>query len=267
MKAWQREVRERVAAQTPAADLFGSIEYPSTPDIASAVVRPIEHALATRIIEEYEWLGKMPIKVWFTYGIFFDGVCAGAVAYAPDYVEHFGVWDKYGFRGKLICLARGACAHWAHPHSASKLIRRSMELLPPRFKVVTATVDARAGEVGTIYQACGFDYVGALRQNGIRHLLMPNGKLWSERSAARNYGNLEKAMQAVPGAKLVTAPPKGRYFAFRGTRGEIKRFRAAIAPIIKPYPKRDKVQEGTGGYQPQGVGQFDGPAPLFEGVT
>jgi hypothetical protein len=66
------------------------------------------------------------------------------------------VWDAYGYSGRIITLARGACVPWAHPHAASKLIRRSMDLLPERYKIVTASVDRLAGEIGTIYQACGF---------------------------------------------------------------------------------------------------------------
>jgi hypothetical protein len=37
-----------------------------------------------------------------------------------------------------------------------------MDLLPERYQIVTATVDAAAGEIGIIYQACGFDYVGVM---------------------------------------------------------------------------------------------------------
>jgi hypothetical protein len=43
----------------------------------------------------------------------------------------------------------------------AKLIRGSLRLLPERYTVITATVDGRAGEVGTVYQACGFDSLRA----------------------------------------------------------------------------------------------------------
>jgi hypothetical protein len=61
-----------------------------------------------------------------------------------------GVWLRYGFEGKIIALLRGACEAWAHPHSASKLVRGAIKLLPERYRVVTATCDGLAGEVGTI---------------------------------------------------------------------------------------------------------------------
>jgi hypothetical protein len=43
-----------------------------------------------------------------------------------------------------------------------------MALLSERFKVVTATCCAAAGEVGTIYQAAGFDYIGQMRRGSER---------------------------------------------------------------------------------------------------
>ena len=44
-----------------------------------------------------------------------------------------------------------------------------MKMLPEEYKVVTATVDEHAGEIGTIYQACNFHYIGSMRENN------PNG--------------------------------------------------------------------------------------------
>ena len=103
MKAWQRKVREAKSIEAPSVDLFGSIDAPIDPDISTAVVRAVDHAIAVKIIEEYEWLGRMPIKVWFTFGIFFQGVCGGVVAYGPDYVEHFGVWEQVRVHRKANC--------------------------------------------------------------------------------------------------------------------------------------------------------------------
>jgi hypothetical protein len=121
------------------------------------------------------------------FGIFFGDRLGGAVVYGDEYGENLGVWNRYGYDGQIIALVRGACLPWAHPHSASKLIRRSMALLPKRYKVITATVDRAAGEVGTIYQAAGFDYVGVMRSGG-RAQVSINGKRLSERQAGRLAG-------------------------------------------------------------------------------
>jgi hypothetical protein len=117
-----------------------------TVGIRTALVRPITIAEAKAIIVQYEWLGTLPAVTRHCYGIFFDGELGGAVVYGDEYGENLGVWDRYGYSGRIIALLRGACLPWAHPHAASKLIRRSMDLLPERYRVVTATVDALAGE-------------------------------------------------------------------------------------------------------------------------
>src|SRR4029077_15193105 len=123
-KAHQRIIRERFAAED-AAPLRAV-------DIGTAQVREISIAEAKALIEQYEYLGTMPAVVSHCYGIFFGDQLGGVCCYGPEYGENLGVWDRYGYSGKIIALLRGAAAHWAHQHSASKLIRRSMDLLPKR---------------------------------------------------------------------------------------------------------------------------------------
>jgi hypothetical protein len=137
-KAHQRVIREQLAAAANGME--------RTVGIRTALVRPITIAEAKAIIVQYEWLGTLPAVTRHCYGIFFDGELGGAVVYGDEYGENLGVWDRYGYSGRIIALLRGACLPWAHPHAASKLIRRSMDLLPERYRVVTATVDALAGE-------------------------------------------------------------------------------------------------------------------------
>ena len=112
-----------------------------------------------------------------------------------------------------------------------------MDQLPARYKVVTSTVDGHAGEVGTVYQAAGFLYAGVMRQGG-RSLVRVNGKHVSERQAGRLAGTQGARALARLGFDAVPVPRKGRYFAFRGDNRERARNRAAIAHLLKPYPKR-----------------------------
>ena len=208
-------------------------------------MRPVTLAEAKSLILPYEWLGNMPAVSRYAFGIFFDGKLGGAVVYGDEYASNLGVWDRYGYSGKIIALLRGACAHWAHPHAASKLIRRSMDLLPERYKVITATVDAGAGEVGTIYQAAGFHFVGVMRQGG-RAPVAINGKPISERQAGRIAGTRGAQALAQLGFDARAVPRRSRYFAFRGTREERRELQAAISGLIKPYPKRPRSALGLG---------------------
>jgi len=243
--AWQRQIRDSIAGTEGDRNTYSQ-------DIGAAEVRRIDISVAREVIEEYEWLGRMPAVVLFAYGIYFGPDLGGVVTYSPEYGENLGVWDKYGYTGKIILLSRGACVWWAHPHAASKLIRKSMDLLPDRYEVVTATVDAGAGEVGTIYQACSFDYVG--RMTKISHQgAFIDGKLRSSRQLMREFGtrSIRKLQQRFgeDAIKAIEEPSKGRYFAFPGGKIARKHNRAAIAHLIKPYPHRDPGADPAGAYE------------------
>jgi hypothetical protein len=217
---------------------------PSPATIGAAHVRPIPLAAARAIIQRREWLGVMPAVAVHAFGIFFGEICGGAVVFGPEYAENRGVWSRYGFEGKIVALLRGACEPWAHPHSASKLIRGAIKLLPERYRVITATCDETAGEVGTIYQACGFDYVGQMCGGGARALIYYAGKVVSERRAKQRFGTQGRKGLAALGIRSHLVPRRTRYFAFRGSGREQAALRAAIADRIKPYPKRQPVEAG-----------------------
>jgi len=116
-KAHQRLVRESASVRERDG-LFGPWWESIDIDIKKAEVRPVDHATAKRIIEEYEWLGCMPAVVWYRFGIFFEGNCGGVVCFGPEYSENLGIqareqgrkcadWSKYGYEGKMILLSRG----------------------------------------------------------------------------------------------------------------------------------------------------------------
>ena len=115
-------------------------------------VREVPLPLAREIVERFE---PMPAQCRLAYGIFFDGACGGVVVFSDEYAENLGVWDRYGFSGKIILLSRGVCLHWAPKNANSRLVRQAMRLLPPQYGIVTATTDATLGERGVIYRAAG----------------------------------------------------------------------------------------------------------------
>lgn len=248
-KAHQRIVREELAKSEPKPDVDLS---PS-----NAVVRPITRKEAEAIILKYEWLGCMPAIAYHYYGLFFGDHLAGVTVFGTDYAENIGVWDKYGFTGKMILLNRGACVWWAPPFAGSMLIRKSIDLLPPEYEVVTATVDELAGEIGTIYQACGFHYIGCMRAKNSkikgkakeRFAVLIDGKLYGSRSIRAKIGSQrkEEILKAFPNSKIefIKQKAKSRYFCFRGSKKIQKQHFKAIEHLIEPYPKRsgDHVPE------------------------
>jgi hypothetical protein len=247
-KAHQRKIREEKEKE--------ELESRKTPiwhginrDIKNAIVKPIDRKLAKEIVEEYEWLGCMPAFSKYHFGIFYDDVCAGVTVFGKDYIENLGHWDKYNYTGRMLLLSRGVCVHWAHPHSGSKLIMESIKQLPPEYDVITATIDQAAGEIGTIYQACNFYYIGSMRESNPkiknkkprdRFGVRIKGKIYGARAMRNKIGSQKKEeiLKHYPDAEFVPQYNKHRYFYFKGSKKNRRFLKKQIEHLIKPYPKR-----------------------------
>jgi hypothetical protein len=144
--------------------------HPVPADLSTATVRPITYAEAEQVIMKYEWLGNMGNTVR-AFGLFFGEEIAGVVCFGhPKNPEILNVCGEE-HADKVYWLSRGACVHWAHPHSGSFLITeackqmgapwetRDGEARTPKY-VFLATADSDANEIGTLYQSCNWIYLG-----------------------------------------------------------------------------------------------------------
>lgn len=255
--AHQKIVRDRMS-KDDSLNLFGEYWKDINLDLKKAVIKEIDFNTAKKIIEKYEWLGCMAAVNWFYFGIYFDGICGGCVVFGPEYSENLGKqaremgrkcadWSKYDYEGKMILLNRGVCLHWTPINTNSKLIMSAIKMLPSKYKVITATTDHLAGEIGTIYQACNFYYVGSMRDSnenvnskeGDRDGWVINGKMYGSRSIRVKFGDTKsETLSNVNGIKRVKQNSKHRYFYFRGTKKEIAYYKSKIEHMIKEYPKR-----------------------------
>ena len=114
-------------------------------------------------------------------------------------------------------------------------------MLPPQYEVVTATVDPLAGEIGTIYQACGFTYVGSMdsHSRGLAGGWEIGGKVVTERTLRARLGGKfspDDVLRHFPNAKFIPQAVKGRYFCFRGSK--CRQLEQAVSHWVQPYPKR-----------------------------
>jgi hypothetical protein len=216
-------------------------------------IRQITRKECEPIINEYEWLGYLPRYTNYYFGIFFKiddrEILGGVVAYQPEYGENMGVWDKYGYTGKIIQLSRGVCLWWTPKNTASFFITRTNEWLKKNthYKVVTATVDSSAGEIGTIYQSMNWYYVGTFGGNitktgkeRIRYGYIINGKTYNQRHIRSMIGTAKKenVLKHFPDVKMVNLGRKKRYFTFLGNKKENEELFKPIKNLIKEYPKR-----------------------------
>ena len=115
-----------------------------------------------QFIERHEWLGKLP--VWathrFTARLKSTGQLAGTIIMATpnSFSNLLGAENK----GKEKLISRGACISWAPKNLGSWLIMQSIRWMVKNteFRYFTAYSDPEAKELGTIYQACNFVYLG-----------------------------------------------------------------------------------------------------------
>jgi len=121
-------------------------------------------------IEKYEWLGTIGFYPKYIFTARHNDILGGVVVLSePTYPQFSST--------KEALIQRGACASWTPKNLGSRLITFSCRWMVKNTekKVFVAYGDPEAGEVGTIYQACNFKYLG--QKFGSKYLYkLPNGK-------------------------------------------------------------------------------------------
>jgi|TARA_R100000149_G_C5874351_1_gene138082 hypothetical protein len=115
-----------------------------------------------RFIERHEWLGKLPARPTqrFIARLKKNGTIAGAIVMAtPNSFSHILGREN---RDKEKLISRGACISWAPKNLGSWLIMKSIKWMVKNtdYRIFSAYSDPEAKELGTIYQACNFYYLG-----------------------------------------------------------------------------------------------------------
>lgn len=246
MKAHQRIIREKIASEE-SNDLFSNDWVNINRDIKNSVIKPITNKEAKEIILKYEWLGTMGTSTRFCYGIFFDGNLAGVACYGELGAVAFSHYKKTvgeNYYNKGIILNRGACVHWAHEHSGSKLISASLkEIKKKGYKFVVAYADSEAGEIGTLYQATNWYYIGITKDTH-HDIYYKSGKMFlGDRNFYVKYGTRsKKVMENFVSQRndlvLKERKGKGRYIQLLGSKKENKEMMSVLKNKIQPYPKR-----------------------------
>jgi hypothetical protein len=277
-KAWQRKIRESHAALQ---DPLLAEKQALAVSLSNATVEEIDYKTAKALIEQYEWLGNMGTTD-FSFGLYFGGYLAGVVCFgrtAGTRTAASVCGPEYEHMAKTLC--RGACVHWAHPHSASYLISKACRLMSEKgFHIFVAYSDAEAGEVGTVYQACNWLHCEPTKQGssmfvwaGKKGEGFKDGKLRDERlisSATRirefsDHGiapyrikctRRQLREQMVKGGFLFfKSTPKRRYVTFVGDKRLERELRAALRWNVLPYPKRTICGGSVQGEQPDTIGK------------
>jgi len=238
LKCFQRHIRE----------VYGEKEQKSKiSSLKNAVVRKIEHKKASQIILKYEWLKTMAMCTVACFGLFIGYELLGVVCFTPGAsVEARSDICGKEYADKAVCLARGACVPHAPDNAASFRIRHACKLANEEFgwEIFFAYSDPNAGEVGTVYQAVGWLYLGASlgrTQNFHTDFLKGEHRISTHnvKKAALRMGwttdlNITKRRFLENlGYKRIRNPDKAKWVWF-----ENKKLQAKLRYKPKPYPKR-----------------------------
>lgn len=239
--AWQRQLRDRYGDEpAPPVDL----------DLSKAVIRPIARAMASQVILRYEWLGTLP-AVRRYFGLFFGPYLAGVTAVAIGNGTAGGnTAAQYGIASvELATLVRGACVHWAPPGANSKLVSWTTRLIARtrEAKVILAYADTEAGEIGTIYQACGWTYIGP--GSSVSEWLSPSGairnKIYLTRWRQKATTTETRVALVAAGWREQKSNPKLRYVLVLDK--DDAKLVARVNAMRVPYPKREATPATSSG--------------------
>ncbi len=156
LKNYKRDLEELGLSET-------DVERLKIEDFNFSFVPPTDKWTCDKIkefIERHEWLGKMPTRPTHRFIATYQGRIAGAIVMAtPNTISNI-LGKEHRHQEKLI--SRGACISWSPKNLGSSLIMFAVRWMAKNteFRYFTAYSDVEARELGTIYQACNFIYLG-----------------------------------------------------------------------------------------------------------
>lgn len=137
---------------------------------------------AVNFIKRHEWLGTITMYTTHYFGAFYKDILAGVITMSVPNSFSKLVGDDTHKLERLI--SRGACISWSPKCLASKFLMWCINymVMNTDFRVFTAYSDPTAKELGTIYQACNFYYLGNHFGTTIKYISPYTGKLVSDRA-------------------------------------------------------------------------------------
>ena len=155
------QYRRRIEKEVEEVDKISEIKENLVPLKQTKVVRvPVK--FVSPFILEYEYLGTMPGWSEFAFAQYFKNLVGGVLLFGHT-TGSDKAFTKMFKNEKVLQLQRGVNFWWTPKNSASYFISKACRWLKDNtdYNIITATCDEEAGEVGTIYQALNWSYIGA----------------------------------------------------------------------------------------------------------
>jgi hypothetical protein len=263
-KCYQRYIRE----------VWQEIENkPEIKSLDGAIVRQITREEAASIILKYEWLAENPLNkapmgygIKAYYGLFIGDELLGAncIGSAGGQIANICGMEH---SKKTVTLARGACVPHAPKNSASFFITHTCRQAFKDFgwEIFFAYSDHDAGEIGTVYQAANWFYLGkgVGRGNGkgvgAHYNYLSPDKTKLIKSYQLNHDKDKKFMKSIgwtpelgsmrgflraKGWTQIKDKDKGKWVWFEGPRKNRERL-LALAKTLRGYEPRPYPKRGT----------------------
>lgn len=209
-------------------------------DKTTVTVKEILLGDAKDLIMKYEWLPTFGNRMFKAYGLFINGKVIGAVSYSRPYTKGSAEFIcGLEYSKKMCILGRGVCEPNSPHNASSYLISKSLKLLAEAtdYRIVMAYADERAGEIGTVYQAASWMYIGTTKKH---YEFEYDGKVMhgkSARSYAKRHGLKPPSKFGKEFAGI--SPIKHRYIKFIGDKSDKKQLMKLLKVNILNYPKRN----------------------------
>jgi hypothetical protein len=233
-----------------------------------------EHKKLKQFIERHEWLGNLSQYTTQWFACYHKDILSGVILF--NMPNAFSKMLGENTKNLERLISRGACISWSPKNLASSFISWCMKWMVKntQYRLFTAYSDPTAKELGTIYQACCFYYLGQKSGTTKRYINPYTGKMVSDRyfrqkTAYRKYAkelniewekdwnhNTGMSWDNVPNdiekklreyskkkqseSKCIAFPPKHKYaYVLDINKKETKKLRALFLSRNKiyPYPK------------------------------
>jgi hypothetical protein len=134
-----------------------------------------------QFIERHEWLGNLSQFTTHWFACYHNDIIAGVILFNVPNAFSKLLGDDTHEMERLI--SRGACISWSPKNLASSFLMWCIKWMVDntRYRLFTAYSDPTAKELGTIYQACNFYYLGQKSGATTRYINPYTGSIVSDR--------------------------------------------------------------------------------------
>ncbi len=211
-----------------------------TAALHSIMIKPIPVVAAKRLVERHHYLHSLPGGTKLTLGVFTGEELLGTVVLGAGPANAFSLVHG-ATPDDSLCLTRlwlsDRLPRNSESHVVAIVLRTMKQHTSIKFMVTYA--DPAQGHLGTIYQACGWLYIGPSEPMPLYDL--GDGKARQSRSLAHGFGthSVKHLLARGVHVKLVEQSCKHRYIYFLDFT-----WRPRLKPRVLPYPKDLEADHG-----------------------